>query len=293
MIVRVRHRTEYRYPGPVHNSLNEVRMTPLDDDTQRCIESHVFVRPEVPVYSYVHRGGTVCHFNIRAPHRSLRIEAVSLVETCVVDPFARLDLVTHPEEDWAFYEDRGIRSDNAEWLQPTRAASFHPLLANLAGDCRKRTTYEFLSDLNAAVRGLIAYAPGTTHVHTTIEEVLRDRAGVCQDYAHVMLAAARMFGIPARYVSGYLFTRKGEEALRGELSTHAWVECLLPDDRWHGFDPTNNLLANDHYVKVHFGRDYHDVPPTKGVYTGPPAESLKVSVQIEEVGTREASLCEV
>ncbi len=111
-----------------------------------------------------------------------------------------------------------------------------------------------------------------------MDEVLAHRRGVCQDFAHVMLAACRVNGVPSRYVSGYVYP--GDEGLRGDAAMHAWIECLLPSGVWCGFDPTNNVLASEHHVKVHVGRDYADVVPTKGVYRGPGKHRMRVSVSI-------------
>ena len=143
---------------------------------------------------------------------------------------------------------------------------------------------------------VLTYAPGSTHVNSSIRQVLDHGAGVCQDFAHLMLAVCRRQGIPSRYVSGYLYTGEehSEPGGEGDLARdpdaphglvsgnamHAWVECLLPDNRWHGFDPTNNLLTNDYYVKVHTGRDYGDVPPVRGVYRGPLVHTMDVSVKV-------------
>ena len=148
--------------------------------------------------------------------------------------------------------------------------------------------------LTRLLRRVFTYAPGTTHVNTPLSEVLQNKQGVCQDFAHLMLAICRRQGIPARYVSGYLYTggrplsqddRGDDDASRGvsvrDDAMHAWVECLLPDEQWRGFDPTNNLLTNDTYVKVHYGRDYGDVPPVKGVYHGPATHTLNVTVRVQ------------
>ena len=151
-----------------------------------------------------------------------------------------------------------------------------------------------------AIHSDFAYTPGVTTVDTPLQDVVAGRAGVCQDFTHLMLAVCRRQGIPSRYVSGYLFT--GEQAasdqtqrlsqgsvagrarsgLAGGDATHAWVECLLPNERWYGFDPTNNLLANDSYITVHHGRDYDDVTPLRGVYKGASEAVLEVSVRVIE-----------
>ena len=140
----------------------------------------------------------------------------------------------------------------------------------------------FLLRLNEHLHGYLSYDPDATHVYSTLEDVVAACGGVCQDFAHFALACARSAGIPARYVSGYLYGGPGSY-LRGESATHAWFECLLPGGRWLALDPTNNLVAGDHYIRVHVGRDYTDVSPTRGAYVGCPASKLDVSVKVVEL----------
>ncbi|MFQ3671588.1 MAG: transglutaminase family protein, partial [Verrucomicrobiia bacterium] len=124
------------------------------------------------------------------------------------------------------------------------------------------------------------YCPESTQVHTHMNDVLRLRRGVCQDFAHVMIGLCRSLGIPARYVSGYLFTNPGPGALRGTQASHAWCEVHLPGWGWLGLDPTNNQLVDPRYVRVAVGRDYHDVPPTRGTYRGPESREMRVEVEV-------------
>lgn len=179
-----------------------------------------------------------------------------------------------------------------------------PETQRIAAVARKQTggsTASFLIALTRLLNRVFTYSPGATHVNTPLAQVLEHKQGVCQDFTHLMLAVCRQQHIPARYVSGYLYTgedrtetlhealgdpnspdpkaRRDDRLISGD-AMHAWMECLLPDGQWHGFDPTNNLLTNDHYIKVHFGRDYGDVPPVRGVYRGPFAHTLDVSVRV-------------
>ena len=126
------------------------------------------------------------------------------------------------------------------------------------------------------------YVPGSTSAASTIEHILKSGRGVCQDYVHVMIAIARSWGIPARYVSGYLLVTglAGEQA-QGN-ATHAWVECLLPELGWVGFDPTNQSVSDERHVRIAVGRDYQDVSPTRGVYQRGGGTRLKVDVQVRD-----------
>jgi transglutaminase-like putative cysteine protease len=128
------------------------------------------------------------------------------------------------------------------------------------------------------VRSAMTYERGTTNVHTTAGEALAEGRGVCQDFSHVMLGACRAAGIPARYVSGYLF-----DPAQGDLGeSHAWVDVHVGDAGWLSLDPTHDVEQDEHYVRVGVGRDYGDVPPTRGVYKGSADETLEVAVTIRE-----------
>ena len=134
--------------------------------------------------------------------------------------------------------------------------------------------------INEAIHGRFTYRQQVTGVDSPIDDALESGDGVCQDFAHVMIALVRRLGIPGRYVSGYLFHGSGDTSADG--ATHAWVEALLPGLGWVGFDPTNNVLAGTRHIRVAIGRDYADVPPTKGVFRGRSANELAVAVQVSQ-----------
>lgn len=282
MFLRLIHRTDYRYNYPARESHNEVRLMPLTDTNQRCIEFRVRTNPEVNVYAYEEPGGAVHHFGIRNPHSRLEIVAEATVETLLANPFDGLDLMGR---DWGFYAAPATQAAYTEYLVPSRFVPTHPVATQIAEEVRAEsdgTVAGFLLALNRAIHDRMDYDPDATHVHSTLDEVVRLQAGVCQDFTHLMLACARSQGIPSRYVSGYLYVGAAA-GMRGDQATHAWLECLLPDGRWLALDPTNNLLANDRYIRVHTGRDYSEVSPTRGIYVGVPASALDVSVRVEQV----------
>lgn len=287
MILRATHRTRYRYATPSVGSHNEVRLRPLSDAYQTCRHFQLDVTPRTAIYSYEELGGTVHHFNINGPHLELEISATCEVETKLHNPFHDVNLI---HDDWAFYESGAARKRYAEYLTPSTYVSLAPQAAELASTVRGSSTgavAQFLLDLSHHIYENFTYDPDVTHVHSTIEEVLGLRAGVCQDFAHLMIGCCRCIGIPARYVSGYLYSEKGS-GVRGYEAMHAWLECAMPDGGWLAIDPTNNLLANDLYVRVHVGCDYSEVSPTRGLYIGTPAKSLDVTLQIERIEERSA-----
>ena len=137
-----------------------------------------------------------------------------------------------------------------------------------------------LRRLNRALFDAFGYAPDATEVDSPIDVALAKRKGVCQDFAHIMIATARRWGIPARYVSGYLFTKRDAGDRSAADATHAWVEAFVPTCGWVGFDPTNNVLAGERHIRVAIGRDYNDVPPVRGVFKGPANSELAVAVTV-------------
>jgi transglutaminase-like putative cysteine protease len=263
------------------DSYNEVRLMPLTDSSQRCLSFDLQIRPYAKVFSYPNTGGMVHHFSIREPHSLLEVHAVATVETYLLDPFAGVDLVS---DDMSFYRDEAVRQANVEFLGENRFTPFLPEVRDLVGDLHQpsMSAASFLIALNGYLHSFLSYDPDVTHVYSTLEDVIAARGGVCQDFAHFALACCRSAGIPAKYVSGYLYGGPGS-SVRGELATHAWIECLLPGGRWLALDPTNNLLAGENYIRVHVGRDYTDVSPTRGTYLGCPASKLEVSVRVVEL----------
>lgn len=285
MILRATHRTRYTYGSPSSGSHNEVRLKPLTDSSQTCRSFLLEVTPRAPIYTFEEIGGTVHHFTVNEPHTELDILATTEVETKLSDPFQDLNLI---HDDWSYLDSRNTQDRYAEFLAPSPYIRPTEGAMALATSVRAETTggiASFLLNLNRCIYESFAYDPDVTHVHSTIEEVLELRAGVCQDFAHLMIGCCRSIGLPARYVSGYLYSQRGS-GIRGHEAMHAWLECPMADGRWLAVDPTNNLLANDLYIRVHVGRDYSEVSPTRGIYIGTPAKSLDVSVNVERVGER-------
>ena len=154
---------------------------------------------------------------------------------------------------------------------------------DLAGSFRGLEPFAAVRDMTEMVYREFAYRAGVTDVTTSIEYVVHARQGVCQDFAHILIGLCRALDIPARYVSGYVFGSHAHPPNRGDGASHAWVEAFTPTHGWRGFDPTNNLMANDHYIKIAIGRDYRDVAPTRGTYRGAATEHMTVEVATREL----------
>jgi transglutaminase-like putative cysteine protease len=285
MFYSIRHLTKFRYSKPVSESIMELRMQPRTEASQRCLTFQISVTPRTRLASYRdYLGNTVHHFDVPGRHRHLVIVAESLVELKAPSDYPNLLGGTA----WASLDAMISDGDYWEMLMPSHFAKPTPLLYAYAeelgvasrGSARTRDLMELLRDINGALFSSISYVPKSTKVDSPLDEALRSRRGVCQDYAHIMIGLLRNIGVPARYVSGYLFQRSGDNTRSTEGATHAWVEALLPDLGWTGFDPTNNMLAGDRHVRTAVGRDYFDVPPSRGVFKGSVESELTVAVRV-------------
>ena len=275
----IRHLTKFRYSAPISESFMELRMQPRTEGAQHCIWFDLSIKPRTRLTSYRDRlGNLVHHFDVPGHHSELAIKSEAVVD---------IALQTLPEslgsEGWQELDALMAAGDYWEMLMPSRFASPTDLLGKLARelDVRRRDDpLVLLRELTAALRETFEYAPQATEVDSPIDEALSTRRGVCQDFAHIMIALVRGVHIPCRYVSGYLFHRVEEHDRSAEDATHAWVEALLPGLGWVGFDPTNNLIASQRHIRVAIGRDYGDVPPTRGVFKGQAKTELSVAVKV-------------
>jgi transglutaminase-like putative cysteine protease len=281
MLLEVRHVTQYQYDEPVRESVMEVWMQPQRASGQRLISFELDLDPASQLFSYADAfGNAVYHFDVPQPHDRLTITARSAVETQA--PPLLPDVLDQGE--WDRLRSDFVRGDNFEFLHPHAYAretkALHAFLAQKDLDrLRQRDPLTAMRELNTAIYKAFEYEAGVTRADSPIDHVLEERKGVCQDFAHVMIATCRAWGIPARYVSGYLFTDKKADRSDPD-ATHAWVEVFLPTLRWVGFDPTNNIGAGERHVACAVGRDYSDVPPSRGVYKGEAESTLAVGVTV-------------
>ncbi|MGV8965292.1 MAG: transglutaminase family protein [Cellulomonas sp.] len=277
--LHVTHTTEFRYGGPVTASYNEARMTPVSLPGQRVLDASLSVTPQSWRHDFVDYWGTaVSAFEVTFPHDHLVITSRSTVE--LTGTFSVPVEVT----PWDVVMGQPVRDQLAEFLTSTTTTAAPAELVALAQECVVgRDPHRAAEAICRAVRDELKYVPGVTAVHTPASEAWAARTGVCQDMAHLSLGALRAVGIPARYVSGYLYPLSGGElgqTVVGE--SHAWVEWWA--GQWTGFDPTNGIFADDGHVILARGREYPDVAPLRGIYAGTGTEDLAVVVQI----TREA-----
>jgi len=280
MFYSIRHLTRFRYKTPVSESLMELRMHPRTEGGQRCLSFQLSVDPRTRVYEYRdYLGNSVHHFDVPGHHRELKIVAEALVE---IEPAPELPDSLEPAA-WDELDRQAAAGDYWEMLMPSQFAQPNEALLSLIEPLRVRRRDDplgFLRELNAAIYDWFEYVPKATRVDSPIDHAIEVRKGVCQDFAHIMIALVRHVRIPCRYVSGYVYRRSETHDRSPEGASHAWVEALLPGMGWVGFDPTNNLIAGERHIRTAIGRDYADVPPTKGIFKGNSESQLTVSVRV-------------
>ncbi|HWA61861.1 MAG TPA: transglutaminase family protein [Caulobacteraceae bacterium] len=282
MLLEVRHVTQYVYDVPVRESVMELWMQPQKSGAQRLVGFELEVEPPAKLFSYADNfGNAVYHFDVPQPHQRLTIVARSTVDTYAPAPLPEaLD-----RGEWDRLKSDFVRGECFDFLRPHGYAVETPALHAFIEkhgwqDLRRNDPLSAVLALNSALYDAFGYEPGVTDADSPIDHALEHGRGVCQDFAHIMIAICRSWGVPARYVSGYLFTHRGDGDRSDPDATHAWVEVFLPSLRWVGFDPTNNVLAGERHVAVAVGRDYADVPPTKGVFKGEAESQLAVGVAV-------------
>lgn len=272
--IRVVHTTGYRYDSPVTQSYNEARLTPRGDRRQNLVVTRLETTPATRAYRYTDYWGTaVTAFDLHAPHTELKIVASAVVETSENPPPVA-------GVSWAELRSAAVVDRYSEYLEWTGYVPRNTELATLARSLRKgRTPVEAVLAVSEWVHDKLTYHPGTTGVHSSAVDAWVAREGVCQDYAHLTLALLRAIGVPCRYVSGYLHPKPDArigETVRGE--SHAWIEAWTGS--WWGFDPTNDVEIGARHIWVAMARDYADVSPLKGTYSGGAASAIEVSVDV-------------
>ncbi|MDP3713130.1 MAG: transglutaminase family protein [Mycobacteriales bacterium] len=271
----IRHTTTYTYDTEVTASYNEARLVPVTNPSQVAMDARVVTEPPTRQQTYWDYWGTqVTVFDLHVPHSQLEVVATSVVDTSAEVP------VPDGVVTWEDLADRDLRDKHVELLGVTDRTAPEDEMVELARAIAAQTTpYGAVLEIAALVRQRVAYVPGSTGVRTNAHEAWRLGQGVCQDIAHVTLSMLRSVGVPARYVSGYLAPKKDAPVgvtVPGE--SHAWVEAHLGS--WWGYDPTNGIPAGERHVVVAHGRDYGDVTPVKGIYSGGGSQSIAVAVEV-------------
>jgi transglutaminase-like putative cysteine protease len=279
----IRYMSEYRYDAPVTDNLNALRVKPATTSSQRCDEFHTRIEPEARVSRHLDYFGTeVLEFGIPTSHSQLAIDVRTRVVTSEPAP---------PRSGrWESLQSAAYEDAAGEFALPWQDQPAIVGLAELQSQMRGEGPLQTLERLCELIPDRFEYRPGATYVGSSVSDLLRMGAGVCQDYVHLALILLRRMGIAARYVSGYLWSAGedgGTESV--EVDTHAWLEALLPGTNghgepvWVGADPTNRRLAGETHVKIGHGRFYADVAPVKGLYLGGATSELTAAVTMSRL----------
>jgi transglutaminase-like putative cysteine protease len=268
MLFRIKHVTRYVYEQPVSHSHNDVRLAPIDAPDQKRVAFSLDVTPPAAISEYRDSFGNLAHsIDIHPPHTELIISSASVVDRLVppAQPSPRIAVRDYLADDSARMK------EYEEFLNPSRYVPFSDRLRRFFWSVHPQLSEditEYVERVILYVHSQFAYDRGTTHVHSTVEDILTTGGGVCQDFAHLSIGLLRLAGIPARYVSGYLAPdpRRDPNSAPPELASHAWIEALLPGAGWSGFDPTHRTRTIIRHIRVAVGRDYNDLPPVSGVY---------------------------
>ena len=271
----IHHVTKYTYQEPVRDSANQIMLFPVKDENQEVQSQQLIItgNPFVEIFTdyYGNQAGTFMNLE---PHTELKIDStIAIVTRPVIFPADDIAI----EEQWShLYQIRHV----VPYLDFLKQENFVALdevkkIAD-AGFYKSVSVYVAVQQLNTYVYQNFKYIQGITSVETTLDEIWKLRAGVCQDFAHILMVMLRLLGIPARYVSGYVCPHDND--LRGEGATHAWVDAYIPFYGWLGLDPTNNCIVNDRHVRLAIGRNFSDCSPVKGTYKGTAEQTLEVGV---------------
>jgi transglutaminase-like putative cysteine protease len=275
-VFRIHHVTKYQYDSKIRESINEIRILPLQCNEQEVLQQQLNITGHPPVHLFTdYWGNTTGSFNLMAPHSELVIENKLVVRT------------TNPAElqlnNEASFPDLEKEVDSQ--LHLLELATADAIKSSGAIQAIIDVIYDPGKSIAAVVKesceyifNEFQYIKGITTIETTVDEIMEHRSGVCQDFAHVLLQMLRTVKIPSRYVSGYICPNKN--GMRGEGATHAWVEALIPGYGWAGIDPTNNVWVTDKHVKLAVGRNFNDCSPIKGTFKGQAEQKLSVYVSV-------------
>lgn len=275
----IQHITRYVYEGPVRDSANQVILYPIKDQYQDVIKQELIItgNPAIDVHTDYY-GNEVGSFTYSEPHTVLTINSKVLVAT-KHRPLPVSDIF--PAQQWEDLKRLKYIIPYIDFLRLEYFEGTDELRAIVDEEWLKDDTpYQVAVRFCKYVYDNFSYIKGVTTVETRLDEIWKLKAGVCQDFAHILMEMLRMIEIPARYVSGYICTSRNN--MRGEGATHAWAEAYIPDYGWLGIDPTNNCIANETHVRLAVGRNFTDCSPVKGVYKGSSNHRLEVAVSVDD-----------
>jgi transglutaminase-like putative cysteine protease len=281
----IHHITKYTYEGPVRDSANQIVLFPIKDEYQEVLKQDITItgEPVVDIYKDYY-GNEVGAFTNAESHTFLIIDSRLEVITRSRPPLADEDSAA---AQWAQLGQIRWQVPFIDFLKQEKFAVLVEILEHARPEEKlELTPLQAAQQLKTYVYDNFKYIKGVTTVETTPDEVWKLKAGVCQDFAHILLVLLRQIKIPARYVSGYICPNKN--GMRGEGATHAWIEAYIPGNGWVGLDPTNNCIADDLHVRLAVGRSFSDCSPVKGTYKGTAGQTLEVGVSVSYESDKQA-----
>lgn len=290
MKFKITHLTTYYYQSSVSFCHNQAILRPIDNETQSVLHYSMHINPkESEKDEFVDFfGNNVTQFLVQTPHQVLEVKSSALIQKIESKKdFSKIDLSVEEAK-------RKLEQNSQAIICAKQFLFESELIKHLSSEIydyavisfeESRNIYEACLDLMSRIFHDFAFVSGVTDVDTTVEQVLKDKKGVCQDFAHFAIACIRSVGLPAKYVSGYIETLppEGEEKLIGADASHAWFAVFIPDFGWCEFDPTNNQVPSIQHIVIGYGRDYADIVPLKGVVKGVGRNFVRVSVDIQRV----------
>ncbi len=275
-LFKIQHITKYQYDRLIQESMNEIRIFPLESPDQQVLKQDLVItdNPEIQIF-FDYWGNKTGTFNLMAPHRELVINSILMVRT-PENADLRINFVG------SFNELSPVVTGNLKMIELCRPELINSQsqINDIAGLMRSPDDSVAITINNCSdyIFEQFQYIPGITNIETTIDETLQQKAGVCQDFAHILLQILRTMQIPSRYVSGYICPHRS--GLRGEGATHAWVEAWIPESGWTGIDPTNKIWVTNNHVKLAVGRNFADCSPARGSFKGIANQQLSVQVSV-------------
>ena len=293
MRFRTIHTTRFSYDLPAYESHNQLRLKPLNCESQRVLQFRLSSDPPASVLEYEDGfGNTVHSLSVYPPHNELSIVVESLVDRL---PESQSQF---PRVRFAEYltDDDARSKEQYDFLHASQYVPFSERLRKFFWSTRpdqREDVAQFVRRTVGYIRDQFHYEKGVTGVHSNLDDILKTGCGVCQDFAHLTIGVLRLAGVPARYVSGYLAPEPVQSRKEpvNEMASHAWIEAALPNAGWVGFDPTHRGRVTERHLRVAIGRDYSDVPPLRGVYrSAGKRQSMSVELHINETNESDTSL---
>jgi transglutaminase-like putative cysteine protease len=290
MNYKISHKTEYVHQEPVFLCHNLARLFPRNTENQACRKTFIQIDPEPSIYTEYTDffGNKVVYFAIQHEHSKLTVNVISEIEK-IKPVFLEIDLYGHStceEVKQQLMQPMASLAEARQYISETSITQSSPEILHYAQQTffPTRPVFEAAHELMERIHADFEFEPGFTTTATSVSQVMRQRKGVCQDFAHIAIACLRSVGLPARYVSGYIETLppNGADKLVGADASHAWYSVFIPHLGWIDFDPTNNQTPSDQHITIGWGRDYADITPLKGIILSSGNHQLNVSVDVRK-----------